>query len=888
MEENKDVEVTPLMKQYWDLKSQAGDALLLFRMGDFYELFGDDAVEAARILEITLTSRDKNKPNPLPMCGVPHHSVQGYIQKLLAAGKRVSIGEQFAEEAPAKTGKGAGKSIVRREIVRTFTPAVQFDSEGSEAAYLATVVRTHDAPLNQKVGTTFWILACLDVSTGETRVSQALESERVLDEILTLPIRHFVAMETTAGQFVLKKETFPHLYETLPNNYLSLPQARQVLKTHYGFEDFSAYLPGDPGVQALALLLNYATRSQFKEKLNHVRLPSPLHPAQCLTLGPQSARHLDLTPELFDMINHTASSLGNRQLRKWLLEPLKKSDEILFRQSAVRELSDSTRSHEGIRSTLKDLYDLERITGRVSTGLANPRDTLALGKSLALLPRVRDLLRFHKTPLLQEFLSKLTDATTELTPFGEKIVKMQRDDAPLVSREGGIFNTGVSPELDRLLMLTSDGEKWLVELEARERAATGIPSLKVRYNRVFGYYLEVTQAHLKNVPSHYQRKQTTVGAERFFTEELKKFEDEMVTASVRLKQLEQKLFEDLIEEIQSRTAELMTLAQILAELDALNSLAALAFRPGWTFPSIDDSLDLEIKSGRHPLVDASKGGHYVPNDITLKPDTQRCLLITGPNMGGKSTLMRQAALIIILGQMGAPVPAAQARWGTFSSVYTRIGAHDAIARGQSTFMVEMSELAHIIHHADERSLIVLDEIGRGTSTYDGISVAWACLEWICHKIQARTLFATHYHELTHLTTSLPATANFHMAVEVQGNATLRFLYKLKEGPTGDSFGIYVAKLAGLPNALIDRAWKVLEKLESPQGLHAEPINSNQLSLFAPTAPLPVSELEPEPTPAWIEKLRSMDINSMTPLQAMNFLSEVVRDANDAKAAKEAT
>ena len=807
-----DGDQTPLMKQYGELKAQAGDCLLFFRMGDFYELFGDDAVEAARILEITLTSRDKNKPNPMPMAGVPWHSAQGYIQRLLKAGKKVAIGEQM--EAP-----GVSK-IVRREIVRTFTPGVHFDVEGAEANYIASIVAVEPKAHSDDK----FILACLDASTGETLVSDPLDAQALEMEFSAHPIRHI--LKNTA---ITVRGIGPQiLVEEIAANYLSLSQAREVLKRHFGIQELGTFLSSDPAVLALGMLVQYALKTQQQETLSHLKIPSPLRKPRSMVLGPRTAQHLDLiptqdgTPNLFTFINRTRSALGARQLKRWLLSPLKDSAEILERQQAVMEIP------ENISREVAEVYDLERIMGRVQARLANPRDTRALGASLAALPKIGESLSRAKSASLCGHREQISRLTRELAALSEEIVRTQREDAPLVSRDGGIFNRGTTPELDRLLTLTEDGERWLIELEAREREATGISSLKVRYNRVFGYYIEITQAHIKSAPAHYQRKQTTMGAERFFTEELKKFEDEIVTANARKQALEQELFQALLVRISARTSVIMEAAQILGELDALVSLASLRSEPGWTFPKIDDGLDIEILQGRHPLVDAASRGAFVPNDLALSDSSRLTLIITGPNMGGKSTIMRQVALILILGQMGAPVPASQARWGSVSSLYTRIGAHDAIARGQSTFMVEMSELAHILHYADERSVIVLDEIGRGTSTYDGISVAWATLEWICSQLRARTLFATHYHELTRLSASLPLVANVHMAVERAGD--LRFLYKLKEGAANESFGIHVARIAGLPKAVIDRAWTVLEELER----HAparEKVPSAQLSLF---------------------------------------------------------
>jgi DNA mismatch repair protein MutS len=857
---------TPLMRQYWELKSKVPDSLLFFRMGDFYELFGDDAVTAANLLEITLTSRDKNRPNPMPMAGVPHHSVQAYIQKLLKAGKKIAIGEQMEDPEAPSSGR-SGAKIVRREITRILTPAVQFDAEGSEPNYLATLSKQ-----DQKL----WILSCLDVSTGEALVSHALDTESIGHEIRRLPIRHFLQSDPS-----LEIETLglpdSVLIESLPKNYISPERAAEVLKKHYDLDQLQVFIQSSAGILGLGILVTYTLRTQQLEKLDHLRLPEPLQKPKSLVLGPSTYQHLDL-PELFDLINQTRSTLGARQLKRWLTSPLCDAHEIGLRQKAVQELAKNwSGKGEKISAQLSQVYDLERICGRVNTKLANPRDTLALGQSLSILKSLASFLTEFTSPLLSDLRSKFSELYEKLGPLSERILTQQKEEAPLTSKDAGIFKTGTTPDLDRLILLTEDGQRWLIELETREREKTGIPSLKVRYNRVFGYYIEITQAHLKNVPSHYQRKQTMVGAERFFTEELKRFEEDILTASVKQKALEHELFTFLISDIQEATAAVMEAARVFGELDALCSHTRLTQFPNWCFPIVDESLDLEIKAGRHPVVDQAKRGRFIPNDISLSVESRMTLLITGPNMGGKSTVMRQTALIVILGQMGAPVPATQARWGTVSSLYTRIGAQDAIAKGQSTFMVEMSELAHILHHADERSLMILDEIGRGTSTYDGISVAWSTLEWICNRIRSRTLFATHYHELIRLATTLPLLANAHMAVEnSKGNSqgSLRFLYELREGPTNESFGIHVAKLAGLPKPVIDRAWKVLQELESHSAQNSDTKSLNQLSLFdqsfAP-AEEEAKELPPaEPHPV-MQELQTVNINEMTPIQALNFV-----------------
>ncbi len=867
---------TPLMKQYWELKSGVPDALLLFRMGDFYELFGDDAVEASRILEITLTSRDKGKANPIPMAGVPHHAVHGYMQRLLKAGRKVAIGEQMEDPATAK-------GIVKREVTRVFSPGVQFDLDSGDAAWLATALPEDSGR---------WTLCCLDVSTGQGFHQIGLDTQALLEELQRNPIRQLLRLGGRLPPEASQALRPGALLEDLSEHLLALPAARSVLCTNYGIQALEAFLPSETSVHAMGILVHYAVRSQRLERLAHLQLPLPLHQAQALTYGPQTGDHLDLfpvadgRPNLLSAIQGTRSAAGARRLRRWLSEPLTRPAEIHARQESVRMISCAPEGAiQRLRQAQSEIYDLERILGRVHTGLANPRDTRALGVSLQQIPALVDTLsHLGKLPTeLERLRADLAAVSGRLETLALRIVSTQKSDAPLISRDGGIFERGTDAELDRLIDLNERGSEWLLALETREREATGISSLKVKYNRVFGYFIEITQAHIKSAPAHYQRKQTTVGAERFFTDELKKFEEEAVTAQARQKALEEKLFAGLLSAIRSSTREITEAAHLLSEVDALASLSALARRPGWVFPEIDDSLELDIRAGRHPLVDR---GEFVPNDLTLDPQSRRTLLITGPNMGGKSTLMRQVALIVILGQMGAPVPAASARWGAVDAVYTRIGAHDAIARGQSTFMVEMTELAHLLHHAGERSLVILDEIGRGTSTYDGMSVAWAALEWICSRIRSRTLFATHYHELTRLVERLPELKNTHMAVEspsAKGSGELRFLYQLKEGPTNESFGIHVAKLAGLPKNVIDRAWEVLESLEgetrnppSSTGPAANTPDPDQLSFFsAPSQVVIKTEYLPNPVG---ERLRSLRIEELTPLQALNLLAELQRES----------
>lgn len=860
--------LTPLMKQYNDLKAKAGSALLLFRMGDFYELFGDDAVVAARILEITLTSRDKNKDNALPMAGVPHHAAPNYIQRLLKAGYKVAIGEQMEDPSSAK-------GIVRRDITRVFSPAVNFDPDTKDPQYLAVFVKVPD--------TEFLRLCVLEPTTGELRVSDPNTLDGILDEALALNIRHVLDLsapgQETLESTLSKKQGL--LWEKLPKNYLSFEAAESALKSALGTEDLMAFSKAPEERFGLGVLVHAVAKSQGLERLPHVQPPRPLRVTGTLRLSGAAQAHLDLEP-LFELINSTRSSLGTRTLKRWLQAPLTEAAAISARQEAVREFAAFPSMARAMRESLSQAYDLERIAGRLATRLASPRDTLAAARTVALIPALLQPLLGAQAKTLVGLRERLNRLARELSGLCEDTRKIQIEPAPHTTRDGGIFGRGVTPALDEMIDLSENGTEWLIQYETRERESTGIASLKVKYNRVFGYSIEITKTHLEKVPGHYIRKQSMAGAERFFTEELKTFEDKILSASSRKIALEQELFEALVARWQAVLPQLADLSSAYGELETLAALGHLADRPGWVFPVIDESFDLELKASRHPLVDEALKGGFVPNDVNLNSQT-RTLLITGPNMGGKSTVMRQVAILVILGQMGAPVPAVSARWGRVESLFTRIGAHDAIAQGQSTFMVEMSELAEILHHANERSLIVLDEIGRGTSTYDGMSVAWATLEWICRHTKARTFFATHYHELTGLESELPLLSNAHMAVASQGRHGIRFLYVLKPGAVNDSFGIQVAKMAGLPAPVIARAWEVLEDLEQShsRGAHQTHVvvNPNQLSLWAAPSPsesAPENETEREV----LESLRDMNINALTPLQALQTLAGLTTKLKD--------
>jgi DNA mismatch repair protein MutS len=910
-------ESTPLLKQYWELKSQVPDGLLLFRMGDFYELFGEDAVIASQLLDLTLTSRDKGKANPLPMAGMPFHAAQSYIQKLLDQGKKVAIGEQT--EDPEEARKRGYKSIVRREIVRVLTPAVQFDlAQSSDRALFCTALLV---PNSEK-----WVLAAIEPSTGESFIDTDLSKEDLFEQAQSLPIRHFLrvghALPESVGELFAGKKDL--LLEEIPTHRVQLPRAKALLREQFEVESLEPFLPSrghselaiETATLAYGFLLEYLLKSQGQSKLQHLRTPKALRNPSHLKLGPNSAQHLDLLPKLnghfstfslFDWMNVTKTAFGARRLRSALLAPLKDPKVIREKQAAVRKLEGDDRLRESLTEAFTGFLDLERILGKVTTGLANPRDTYALGKGIEKSESILRLLTHHLSngphlssrerppvgkDLIEEIRKELHSFFPQLGDLSRHILKIQKESAPFHSRDGGVFERGFHPELDRLIDLTENGQRWLLDLEEKERAATGISSLKVRYNRVFGYYIEITSSHLKNAPAHYQRKQTTSGGERFFTEELKRFEDEMLSAEEKRKALETSLFTGLVEKIRGDVGEISKLTETLAELDVLLSFSRLREKASVCFPEIDESSDLIIEEGRHPLVD-QQDGSFIPNSIHLSRET-RTLLITGPNMGGKSTVMRQFALLILMGQMGAPIPAKSARWGVFDAIYTRIGAQDAIARGQSTFMVEMTELAHILHSATEKSFILLDEIGRGTSTYDGLSVAWGAIEGITKDIGARTLFATHYHELTTLPESISEMKNVHMAVDSERDR-LQFLYEMRDGAASESFGIQVGKLAGLPRSVTDRAEEILHQLEKKDRNESRPLLPTvkalskkesraqaQMALFelsrdTNTDSMARPGLRGTLHPEWIHYLDSiekLDPNSMTPLQALLKLAEL--------------
>lgn len=873
--EKSNDESTPLLKQYWEIKAQAGDALLFFRMGDFYELFGDDAVTASKVLGITLTSRDKHKENPLPMAGVPWHSSQNYLQKLLNAGYRVAIAEQVEDP---ETAKANGKSIVKREIIRTFSPAVQFGEE-TRTAYLGTITLTEEVK-------NYGVISLLDPATGELKVSEPAVIEKLLNEIDGFPIKHFlIRMEQEPALLRNWLKNRQILIEELPANYIRAEQAASILTTSLEVQTLAAFFTNEEAITAAGTLAYYVARTQKLEKLSHLQPPRAIHSKNRLRYGAQALRHLDLVPQpethgdLFTFLNHAKTSSGSRELRRWIEEPLVSKNEITARHEAIQELSQNPQVRAALQKTLGVVYDLERLSGRLATGLASPRDLLSLSTSLSAAEALQNTLSALQCGTLKNLQADLANS---LAPLGALIQETNQalvETPPTTQREGGIFKKGYHSQLDHFISLCENGESWMIEYETKEREATKIPSLKVKYNRVFGYSIEITHTHSKNVPPHYHRKQTMANAERFITEELKKFEEELFSSSEKRRKLEEELFQNLLEQFKAQLSAIHRVSHRISELDVYQTLSALLDEPGWCLPELNAGNEIILEDSMHPMVAKELGGKYVPN--TIEWSAQNILLITGPNMGGKSTFMRQVALTIVLSQMGAPVPARIAKLGIFDSIYSRLGAQDAITQGQSTFMVEMTELAHLIQNATSRSLLVLDEIGRGTSTYDGMSVAWSSLEWIATQIRSKTMFATHYHELTALSGKYPEIRNVHFSAESkERSAELRFLYQIEEGPANESFGIQVAQMAGLPKPLIKRAWQILERLEaqnkSPEAapqlsLFGAPVRGDEIDETPKPVAAPIATPAPAPDPIR-DELKQIDTDALTPLDALRVLA----------------
>ncbi|NLV35144.1 MAG: DNA mismatch repair protein MutS [Clostridiaceae bacterium] len=866
--------VTPMMQQYLDMKEQHKDCILMFRLGDFYEMFFDDAILASRELEITLTGRDCGLDERAPMCGVPYHAVDGYISRLISKGHKVAICEQVEDPALAK-------GIVKREVVRVVTPGTVTDSsmlDEKRNNYLVCVYAK---------GIMFG-LAVVDISTGEfltTRITWGNTVSKLFDEITK-----FDPSEVLINQSLYDlKDTMKQL-ESRFNAFISALED-QYFEDNYAQETLIRILGENPISEQSAELctnasgaLMYYLEQTHRAGFEHIQKITSYKLEEYMTLDHSTRRNLELTETMREkerngsllwVLDRTMTSMGARTLRRWLEMPLINIADINERLDAVAELKDKFMVRMELRELFKRVYDVERLIGRIVLGSANCRDLIALKNSLVQIPYIEDILETCTSPFILRS-SSLMDRLEDLT---ELIDRSIIDDPPVTIKEGGIIKSGYNEEVDRLRRAATDGKQWIAELESSEREKTGIKNLKIGFTKVFGYYLEVTKSYFHLVPDEYIRKQTLANCERYVTPELKDMEESILGAEGKIIDLEYNLFTQIREEIASQVGRVKRTAACLAQMDVLSAMAETADRENYCKPEVNDKQVIKIEGGRHPVVEKMLGqGEFVPNDTYLDMDENRLSIITGPNMAGKSTYMRQVALIALMAQIGSFVPASAAQIGIVDRVFTRVGASDDLAAGQSTFMVEMSEVANILENATSRSLLILDEIGRGTSTFDGLSIAWAVIEYISNKdkVGSRTLFATHYHELTELEDKMQGIKNYCVAVKEKGDDII-FLRKIIRGGADGSYGIQVAKLAGVPEVVTDRAKELLKELEAADISKYKTRRRNipfegQVDLFY------AANKDDKTGKEVLEQLKAIDISTITPLDAMNVLYDLQKKA----------
>ncbi len=872
----KEQELSPLMRQFRTVKAEHPDAILFFRVGDFYEMFFEDAEEAASILGIVLTARGKAKGTSIPLCGVPHHTATGYIAKLLKSGKIVALCEQVEDPK-------AAKGLIRREVVRVYTPGTLYDHElltAREANYISSIFfakepHAHDSMTETRVG-----LATLDLSTGEFWVSETpiQESLHILvDELVRIDPKEVIFPDSIHEELsiLLQPLAIARLVSREMNSF-EMELSQTTLTTTFNVNDIhELQLSGlTVGYQACGGLLQYLTETQPTLAPTHLRRPWIRLLEQEMQLDQSTLRNLEIlkpvsdqrqSPTLINTLDQTHTPMGTRLLRQWIVRPLIQLAVIQDRQDVIKELVTDLGSRMSIRNHLKAIKDLERLNSRIALGVANPRDLMSLYHSLENLPMLHTLLSEFQANVLKTMNNEWDSMQDVSSWIADSVI----DTPPLSAKEGGVIREGVNSELDDLRILSKEGTRLLAEMEARERAKTGIETLKVKFNSVFGYYIEVTKANVSRVPPDYQRKQTLVNAERFTTEELQVLEGRLSSAAQKMKHLEFELFVNLRSRIASVATRIQDMAQQLATLDVFTSLAETAALNRYVQPTVYEGGMIQITEGRHPVIEQLQIiDGFIANDTLLDLDTNRLLLITGPNMAGKSTYLRQVALIVLMAQIGSFVPASAARIGLVDRIFTRVGAADDLSAGQSTFMVEMSETAKILQSATSRSLLLLDEVGRGTSTYDGLSIAWALVEYILDRgnLGARTLFATHYHEMTQLEAQREGIKNYTVLVQEKGQDVL-FLRKIILGKADRSYGIQVAKLAGIPSPILTRAKNILGQLEQDQSSANVSIANQQGTL-----PFPPEELTPHPH-VILEEVKQIDLFSMTPLEALNRLAD---------------
>lgn len=851
-----------MLQQYFDLKEKHQDCILFFRMGDFYEMFGQDAIDASAILEITLTARQKGKENEIPMCGVPHHAAANYIGKLTKAGRKVAIGEQVSD--PKLPG------LVERDVVRVITPGTTFDDtllEKKEHNYLLGVSLYDD---------TFFV-GMIEVTTGEFQVAQFYSQQDVLQEI-----NRREPQEIIVTSKILEHEIFNELEKLAvvhEHEIGAFKNSQEILLEHFKVPSLHGFgLDGKIGlINTAAHLLDYVLETQ-RTQLEHIRSISILNTASYMMLDDVTIRNLDLLYNSFDgtkqnsflsVIDKTVTAMGGRLLRSWILQPLIQKEIIEQRLDRVQYFLDTITRTEELRFVLKQVGDIQRLLGRIGCGRCNARDLVNLKNSLNKIPNIVEICGDDSR------IKILLDNIDDNSEVREIISQTILEEPPLTITEGGMIAEGVNAELDELRSISISGKDFIKQLQAREIEATGITSLKVKFNKVFGYYLEVSKSYIDKVPEHYIRKQTLVNAERYIIPELKEYEQKVLSAEDKIKDLEYKIFLDVIEKIKPHFDVIQKNAEIIAQLDVYAGFAEVAYHNNYCRPEIHDDGQIKITNGRHPVIEKSDVvSDYIPNDTTLGQDHQM-ILLTGPNMAGKSSYLRQIALMTLMGHIGCFVSAEKAELVLVDRIFTRVGASDNLSKGQSTFMVEMQEAANILHNATDKSLIILDEVGRGTSTYDGLSIAWAITEYIYHQIGAKTLFATHYHELIHSVEKLPNGQNYAMAVK-EVEDTVLFLHQVVKGGCNQSYGIEVAQLAGMPQAVVQSAQVFLSAMELKKDSALQP------SLFDVKPVLKTCNCEQNKKTIHeqreiLQKIKEIDVNNSTPLEIMNYLVKLQKE-----------
>ncbi|MCS6884224.1 MAG: DNA mismatch repair protein MutS [Acidobacteriota bacterium] len=855
---------TPMLKQYHEIKRQHPGSILFFRLGDFYEMFYEDALIGSRELEITLTARHKDSPSPVPMCGVPYHSASTYIAKLVRKGYRVAICEQL--EQPGK-----GVKLVRREVTRIVTPGTAVESqllEGAESCYLAAI-----AQVGNLLAVSF-----ADVSTGEFVVTEAkgeLAWQKLRTEVERYSPRELLCPRSLLGEAEVLAKAVGALLTPQDDWFFELQRCSSLLVEQFRVKTLDGYGLSSrvAAIAAAGAVVAYVRETQ-RASAQHLTGISYYEPADYLLLDPATVRNLELVEStegarkdtLLASLDLTCTAMGARLLRKWLLRPSLNLSEIEERLEAVNEALCLPMMRDTVRKYLERVQDLERILSRLSLGVAGPRELCSLRATAEVLPEIRRTLQVRS-----RLLCKLAEELDELEDLRRIIAAAIADNPPAAISDGGVIRSGYDARLDELRALRNNAQGYIASIESRERARTGIASLKVKFNNVFGYFIEVSKANLKSVPSDYERKQTLVGGERFTTAELKEYEAKVLSAEQQMLELEQHLFQQVRSEVLAQTERIQSTARAVATLDLLFTFAELAARRGYCRPQMHEGDEIIIRAGRHPVVELQPEP-FIPNDLYINNTTDRLLIVTGPNMGGKSVYLRQVALIVLMAHIGCYVPAEQARISLVDRIFTRVGAADNLVRGRSTFMVEMLEVANILNTATARSLVLLDEVGRGTATFDGLSLAWSIAEYLHDnpRHSARTIFATHYHEMTELAKLLPGVKNYQMAVKEQGREIV-FLRKLVKGAASKSYGIEVARLAGLPMSVIKRAREILANLEANElDIAGRPKLARHLPSQGEGWKRQPSLFE-SANQEVIERLRNCDISKLTSQEALQFL-----------------